>query len=228
MHWRFAKDEVEPSREIEGDSNEPTIEIHRSPGLDAALSHLHEDRPCKILDLGPAVAGNITFFSRYPCRLHIVDLLGRLADEPENAVQLEVAPKAFFDELLSIEKEQFDLVLVWNVFDNLEGDAARHLASHLARLTPAGARLFAIVATGHRAGAGGLDFTICNHDTLEYRPTRRLDTRSVPLNPAPFARLLVGFTIDESVVLRHGFQEYVAVRLEDLHEEAPAATQLRK
>lgn len=228
MRWPFAKGEVEQPREIEGDSNEPTTEIHRSPGLQAALSHLHEDRPCNILDLGPAVARNVEFFSRYRCRLHIVDLLGLLAGEPESAVRLELAPKAFFDELLSIETQQFDLVLAWTVFDHLEMDAARHLASRLARLTHVGARLYAIVATGHGAGATGLSFAICEHDTLEYRPTGRPDHRSVPLNSAAFARLLAGFAIDESVVLRHGFQEYVAVRLEDLHEEAPVATQLRK
>ncbi len=218
--WPFAKGEVEQSREIEGESNEPAIEIHRSPGLQAALSHLHEERPCNILDLGPAVARNINFFSRYPCRLHIVDLLGRLADEPESAVQLELAPKAFFDELLSIDLDQFDLVLCWTVFDRLETGAARHLASHLARLTHAGARLFAIVATGQGAGATGLGFTICQHDTLEYHPTGHTVHPAVPINPAAFARLLAGFAIEDSVVLRHGFQEYVAVRLEDLHREA--------
>ncbi|MEN8162900.1 MAG: hypothetical protein ABFS37_02130 [Acidobacteriota bacterium] len=221
--WPFAKGEAEQPREIEGLSIEPTTEIHRSPGLQAALSHLSEDRPCNILDLGPAVAGNIDFFSRYPCRLHIVDLLGRLADEPESAVRLELAPGAFFDELLSIELDHFDLVLAWTVFDNLEKGAARRLASHLARLTHEGARLFAIVATGHGAGAGGLDFTICGHDTLEYRATGRPDHRSAPLKPAAFSKQLAGFAIDESVVLRHGFQEYVAVRLGDQHEEAPDA-----
>ncbi len=209
-------------------SIEPTTQTHRSPGLQAALSHLHEDRPCNILDLGPAVARNIDFFSRYSCRLHIVDLLGRLADEPENAVQLEVAPKAYFDALLSIELEQFDLVLAWTVFDHLEQGAVRHLASHLARLTHAGARLFAIVATGHGTPASGLNFTICEPDALEYRATVRADHRSAPLNPAAFAKLLAGFAIDESVVLRHGFREYVAVRLEDLHEEVQDATPPRK
>jgi hypothetical protein len=228
MRWPFAKGEVEQPREIEGDSIEVTNETHHSPGLEAALSHLHEDRPCNILDLGPAVARNVAFFSRYSCRLHIVDLLGRLAGEPESAVQLEVAPKAFFDELLSIETQQFDLVLAWTVFDHIEGNAAHHLASRLARLTHVGARLFAIVATGHGAGATGLSFAICEHDTLEYRETGRPGHRSVPLNPAAFARLLAGFDIDESVVLRHGFQEYVAIRLEDLHEEAPDATLRRK
>ena len=221
MRWPFAKGEAEQPREIEGFSIEPTTEIHRSPGMEAALSHLHEDCPCNILDLGPSVAGNIDFFSRYPGRLHIVDLLGRLAAEPESAVRLELAPKAFFDELLSIEIEQFDLVLAWTVFDHLETGAARHLASNLARLTHAGAHLYAIVATGIGVGSTGLDFTICRHDTLEYRSTGRPDHRSVPLNPAAFARLLTGFAVDESVVLRHGFQEYVAIRLEDLHEEAP-------
>lgn len=219
MRWPFAKDEVDPLQETEGDS-EPATEIHRSPGLGVALSHLHEEHTCNILDLGPAVATNINFFSRYPCRLHIVDLLGRIAGESDSGLRLEDEPKAYFFEMLSTEIEHFDLVLAWTVFDHLEKDPARHLAALLARLTITGGRLYALGATAYRPGDRGLGFSICGHDTLKYYPTGRQDQHSAALNPATFAKRLEGFAIDESVVLRHGFREYVAVRLEDLKDEA--------
>lgn len=219
MRWPFGKDEVDPFQEIEREP-EPATEVHRSPGLEVALSHLHEERTCNILDLGPAVATNIDFFSHRPCRLHIVDLLGRIATESDSAHRLEVEPKAYFDEMLSTEIDQFDLVLAWTVFDHLEKDAARHLASLLARLTVSGGRLFALGATAYHANRQGLSFSICRHDTLQYCPTERRDHHAAALNPATFAKRLGGFAIDESVVLRHGFREYVAVRLADLHDDA--------
>lgn len=222
MRWPFAKDEVDPLRETEGDT-EPVIETHRSPGLEVALSHLHEERTCNILDLGPAVATNIDFFSRYPCRLHIVDLLCRIATESDSALRLEEEPKAYFLEMLSTEIEHFDLVLAWTVFDHLEKEAACHLASLLARRTIRGGRLYAIGATAYRAGGRALSFSISGPDTLQYCPTGRQDRHSSALNPAAVAKRLEGFAIDESVVLRHGFREYVAVRLEDVNKEVLGA-----
>lgn len=228
MRWPFARDEVDSFDDLER-STEPATGVHRSPGLRAALSHLHEERPTNVLDLGPAVAPNIEFFSRFPCRLHIVDLLNRIAADSNSAHRLEDEPEAYFEEMLSTEIEQFDLVLAWTVFDHLENEAACHLASQLAPLTVAGGRLFALGAVAYHEDRQGLSFSMCGSDTLSYCVAKRRDRHAEVLNPATFAKRLGGFAIDESVVLRHGFREYVAIRLEDppnerLDGDRPAVT----
>ncbi len=212
MRWPFTTVETDHRREIEGPSIESRIGVHRSPGLAAALSQLNQDRPCNILDLGPALAQNVEFFSRYRCRLHIVDVLGRLADEPESVARLEYAPELFFADLLPIGSRSFDLILAWGVFDHIEFEAARQLASRLVRLTQAGARLHAVLSINNDVDDIGVVFAICDHDTLDYRAAAGPEHCSPAFKPAAFAQLLEGFTIDRSVVLRHGFQEYVAVR----------------
>ncbi len=213
MRWSFNKNEVDPLRDVKGTSVSPATELHRSPGLEKALSHIGEKRRCFILDLGTAQARNVTFFSGFPCRLRIVDFLGCLADVPESAARLEHIQEEPLADLLAVDPQPVDLILAWNVFDHIELEAARRLASRLAQLTHPGARLHAMVSTGYDAEAGGIAFAIREPDTLEYRATARPDYSSVPFNPAAFAQLLEGFAIDHSVVLRHGFQEYVAVRI---------------
>ncbi len=210
------KGEVKQAREIEGISRAPSTSLHRSPGLEAALSHLHEGRFCRVLDLGPAVAQNVEFFSRFPCRLRIIDLLGQLVAEPASASRLENEPMSLFAEFLSIDEQPFDLVLAWTVFDHIPIDAAHDLVTRLAQLTQPGGRLFAINSTRKEAAATGFSFGICERTTLEYHPVVLPEYRAAPFNPAAFSELLTGFTIDHSVVLRHGFQEYVAVRGDSL------------
>ena len=213
MRWPFAKGEVELGLdETEVLPFEPASEIHRSPGLKAAVAHLHKDRQCHILDLGPATSENVDFFSRFHCQLKIIDLLGRLVEEPSSAIKLENAPENFLDELLPLNQQPFDLILAWTVFDHLEREAARHLAARLAQLTHPGAPVFAIISIGQKTSSTGLTFTIRDDDALEYRPAALPQQRSGRFKPAAFSQLLDGFSIDHSVVLRHGYQEYVAVR----------------
>jgi len=212
MRWPFTSSEGQESPGAQGLTIEPEVEIHRSPGIGIALSHLREDRPCAILDLGPALPQNVRFFSRFPCRLCIVDVLGYLAEDPDGVDRLEYAPRDVFEDLLAGGPQSYDLVLAWAVFDHLDRGAAGHLVSRLARLTRPGARLFAIVSTGGEAAMPELAFALRDNELLEYHVGLTLAPCSSRLNPAAFAQLLAGFTIDHSVVLRHGFQEYVAVR----------------
>ena len=45
----------------------------KSLGLRALLDQMRDDRTYSILDLGPALQGNVRFWSQYSCRLQIQD-----------------------------------------------------------------------------------------------------------------------------------------------------------
>lgn len=61
---------------------------HRSLALAALLQSFAGRSRLQILDLGPAVGGNVEFLSRYGCKLYIQDLYGALAPH------LSLAPAA--------------------------------------------------------------------------------------------------------------------------------------
>lgn len=213
MRWSL----VRGGESSEGE--ERTVEeanpVHRSPGFKVAIAHINECRPCRILDLGPAIASSIEFFSAYSCVLRIADLFGRLADDKGCAETIRTNPGAFFDDLLEDESEPFDLVLAWTVLDRIGSKAAQCLATRLAEATRPGARLFAMTSAHENGAVGGHVFAIRGPDSLEYRAEENLAACPGRLNPAAFAHLLSGFSVDHSIVLRNGYHEHVAVRLRD-------------
>jgi hypothetical protein len=55
-------------------------------------------------------------------------------------------------------------------------------------------------------------FQIEAEDRVSYRPAGPEMRAPTPLQPAEVERLLAGFRIESSFILRHGVREFVAVR----------------
>jgi hypothetical protein len=54
--------------------------VYNSLGLRALLDRIQDDRGYTVLDLGPALAANVRFWSGFSCWLHIHDLYGRFRE----------------------------------------------------------------------------------------------------------------------------------------------------
>jgi len=245
MQWPrwFGRARAERPGEGPGPMPGPTPEreagpvVHRSPGLAVALHGLDPRRPCRVLDLGPAMSCTVTFFAEYRCRLGIVDLLENLATARREAAArppvqaqgpktqrsasrraLEAATREaalvdrVLDELLPGDQGGLDVVLAWDVLDHLEQPAAQALVRRLAQLCRPGARMLAMVAISREQALAPIRFGIVGADRLEYRPGSLQPSKGAVLSPAAVELLLDGFETVHSVVLRHGLREVVAVR----------------
>jgi hypothetical protein len=243
--WRFGRARAERPGEAPGPEPAPVPGreagavpvVHRSPGLAAALHGLDPRRPCRVLDLGPAMSSTVAFFAEYRCRLGVVDLLANLAVARREAAgtllmqaqrskaQRSAARRAqeaearetavvarVLDELLPADQDGLDLVLAWDVLDHLEQPAAQALVRRLARLCRPGARMLAMVAISREQALAPIRFGIAGTDRLEYRPGPLPPSHGAVLSPAAVELLLTGFETVHSVVLRHGLREVVVVR----------------
>ena len=101
----------------------------------------------RVLDLGPAVGGNVDFLAGLSCRVQIADLQQSLfpSDEARPTISGEDF-QALLDHDLP-PGEGFDVVLAWDLLDYLEESRIRILSRHLARLCPAGSLLLVLVST---------------------------------------------------------------------------------
>jgi len=189
---------------------------HRSPALKALLDGLRPETRPTVLDLGPPVAGNVAFLTALSCRVRIADLLRALRAEPLESRKPE-AVGALIDRLLPLAPgECFDAMLAWDVFDYLRPD---HVSALMARLTPAcrpGARVLVLTSMRRQLPAAPLRYRILGRESLAGegplepagRPAGDGRTRVQP----DVRRLMPGFSVRHSVLLRSGVQEYLLVR----------------
>ena len=192
------------------------------PGL---LERLGEDRKSRVLDLGPAHGATVEFFSQYSCKLYVADLYRSLmahladpevdrlparAEEGEDEAAAAAERVRLFDELLPYpEDTRFDLILAWDLLNYLEPEQIGVLGRRLAGFSYGVTRLFAMVAMHREIPARPCAFRIRDAQTLDYEAlTPR--TRPAPRHTEPaLRRLLSGFDVASTCVLRNGMQEYV-------------------
>ena len=195
---------------------------HRSAALTAILDSLPPGSRHAVLDLGPSIAGNIRLLSALSCRVRVADLVRSLSAEPVESRRPE-AMAALYDRLLPLAAdERFDALLAWDVFDYMRPD---QVSSLMARLTPAcrpGALALVLLSTRPQMPARPALYRIVDRERLAH------DGPSHPLRPCPrygphdLARMMPGFSVRRSFLLRSGIQELLLARRES---EGPSGAQ---
>src|SRR5262249_48591865 len=100
-----------------------------------------------LLDLGPVVGSNVSFFGeQLGCKIFVEDVFADI-DRHARDGKVEDLP-AFFKKRFTMDDGSVDGILCWDVVDYLERPAAQELAAQLTRvLRPDGALLCFFVAS---------------------------------------------------------------------------------
>lgn len=119
-------------RKDDGDSADagPASPTKAFPKFLATLSA--REQPL-LLDLGPVVGHNVTFFGEHlGCKIFVEDLAADIDRHIREGKVDELA--AFVSKRFPQEPDTFDGILCWDIFDYLPKAAALELASQMARL----------------------------------------------------------------------------------------------
>lgn len=198
-----------PPQEAPGNgqaSREPASEIHRSPAFPALLKSLEPGRKVTVLDLGPAVEENVRFFASRSCTLYIEDLrraiLASLGGGSPDPGQV----------LADAGEMRFDAVLAWDLFDYLDDGTTAAVAARLRQRCRPGAPLFALAGYLAEIPDRPHRFKVLDTETLLYGERSPHNRPSPRRNAREMDRLLQGFTMETSYLLRHGWQEFLYLR----------------
>lgn len=210
------------------ESEPPPPERHAAPGLAQALAWL-EERPHRILDLGPPLHANLGRLARLAPRLAVVDLAGVLQDGLPPLGALDEAFAALAPGGLA---EPFELVLAWDLPNHLGRELLPRLGERIAPRCAEGCLLHALLDVGKTMPALPRRYRIRDEDTLE-QELLTAETIACPrLQPGELDRLLPGFVIEKSRLLAHGAQEVLLVRTDraevPITRQAPLPRALRK
>jgi hypothetical protein len=168
------------------------------PHLLSALAH----HPAPVLlDLGPVVGSNVTFFGeRLACKIHVGDLFAEVERAAVSGGQATLA-QAMLARLTQPD-ESVDGILCWDLFDFLDRRTGQLLAQRLAQLVSKGGVLHGFFGTTPMELRHYSRYVIEAADTLR--------ARIVPATPAArtvrltgeIIKMFEGLVVVESVLLK--------------------------
>ena len=147
---------------------EPSL-VYPTKALPKFLGNMAAKPAPALLDLGPVVGGNVSFFGEeLGCRIRVEDLFGDIEEHALNGT-LDALPE-FFRTRFKSQPGTVDGILCWDVFDYLEKGAAASLAAALARLLAAEGSLLGFFSTASDQGrAQYTKYLVVDEGNLRYR-----------------------------------------------------------
>lgn len=193
-----------------GANVQPIETAFSSLALGLLVGKIASRRPCRVLELGPALGANVEFLSGFSSRIAIEDLYQTLVDVGPSFSGDARGYCPVFEALLPYREDtRFDVILMWDLLDYLDGADVRRLMLHLQRFCHRGTLLYAMVSTRAKIPATPTNFRIVDKDKLLYQPTST-DERDCPrYRQGALLDLLPGFRVGRAFLLRNGAQEYL-------------------
>ncbi len=165
----------------------------------------HHQNPA-LVDLGPVIGPNITFFGeRLGCKIFVEDLFAEIERSVRQNKTADLA--AFFEERFRGRRHTVDGVLCWDVFDYLDWPGARVLASCLVGMVRPGGAVLGFFGTAKVDQGHYTKFVIADDGHLRHRPYPATDTRKRVLLNRDIIRLFDGLEVCDSVLLQINIRE---------------------
>lgn len=159
-----------------------------------------------LLDLGPVVGTNVSFFGeQLGCKIFVEDVFADL-DRHARENKMETFP-GFLKTRFVEGSGTVDGVLCWDLIDYLDRPAAEVLASELMRvLRPEGA-LLAFFATAKPRDAHYTKYIVVDDVRLKYRTYAAARGRRAALLNRDIIRLFAGLRVTDSFLLQNNLRE---------------------
>lgn len=218
-------------RRRKDDSEAPDAALPDSPAyptkaLARFLTSLSSRQQPLLLDLGPVVGPNVTFFGeQLGCKILVEDIYKDI-DRHVREGKLEELP-AFFAKRLPQETNGVDGILCWDVFDYLDKAAAVPLAAQLTRILRPEGSLLAFFSTAEPAVGKAASYTkhiVVDNAHLQHRPYPAARGKQRPVLNRDIQRMFEPLRITEQFLLKSNIREVLFRKaVEPVAVAAPAA-----
>lgn len=153
-----------------------------------------------LVDLGPVVGSNVSFFGEsLACKIFVEDVFSEI-ERSEAAGH----PEALGDALVkrcARPDESVDGILCWDVFDYLDRTSARRLAAELVRMLAPGGSLLAFFATIQNPDPSYTRYVVIDDEHLQHRPYRASRPRGQVWANRDINRMFEGLAVVDSFLL---------------------------
>jgi hypothetical protein len=204
---RLAPRKNEPDVRPQGPASGPVDDpVFATKALHKFLQTLTSREMPVLLDLGPVVGSNVSYFGeQLGCKIFVEDIFADL-DRHVREGTLDQLPE-FLSKRLPQAEGEVDGILCWDLIDYLDRPAAQALATQLTRvLRPDGALLgfFGSIAP---QDAHYTKFIIVDDVNLKHRSYPAARARQAILLNRDIIRLFSGLRVSDSFLLKNNLRE---------------------
>jgi hypothetical protein len=184
-------------------SNEPA---YPTKALAKFLKLLQTREAPALLDLGPVVGSNVTFFGeQLACRFRVEDVA---ADIDRHVKEDKVADlPTFFQTRFPQPPESVDGILCWDAMDFLDRPAALALANALTRLLRPDGALLGFFSTAEGRGQFYTKYVVVDDSNLRYRTYPAARARQRSLLNRDIIKLFDGLRVTDSFLMKNSVRE---------------------
>ena len=159
-----------------------------------------------LLDLGPVVGSNVTFFGeQLGCRIRVEDIAADI-DRHVKAGTIDQLAE-FFPKRFTQDPGMVDGILCWDVLDYLDRPAAQALAKSLCRLLRPDGCLLGFFSTAESAEQVYTKYVVVNETTLRYRTYPALRPRQRSLLNGDIIKLFKDLRVTDSFLMKSKLRE---------------------
>lgn len=192
-----------PSPAATSTAPEPATVSKVLPKVLTALSNVESPA---LMDLGPVIGSNISFFGEeLACRIFVEDLFA-VVESHSRAGTREALGEALVARLTR-EPGSVDGVLCWDLFDYLDKNSSKLLAEALTRVLKPGGVLYAFFGSKPEPLTHYTRFVVDARDRLRLRTVPAPQTPRNVLVTRDVNRMFEGLVVSESVLLKSNARE---------------------
>jgi hypothetical protein len=198
---RRTEPEIRPP--VEAPADEP---LYSTKALRKLLSSLTGREAPSLIDLGPVVGSNVSFFGeQIGCKIFIEDIYNEL-ERHARAGKMEDFP-AFLSRRFPQADGSIDGIICWDLIDYLDRASAQVLADQLTRvLRPEGA-LLGFFGNAVARESTYTKFVIADETNLKYRTYPASRGRQAVLLNRDIIRLFTGLRVSDSFLMKNNIRE---------------------
>ena len=186
----------------------PNAPAHPSKALKKFLTILGAHPQPTLLDIGPVVGHNVTFFGEHlGCKFQVEEI-SKDIDRHVREDRLPELPE-FLQKRFAPPDESFDGIMCWDLFDYLDKPAAQVLAQQLARLLKPGGVLFAMFNAPLEPPKtkAYTRFVVVDDSTIQYRPYAAALSKQRPLQNRDLQRMFEPLRVVDQFLLKTNTRE---------------------
>jgi hypothetical protein len=165
------------------------------------------NRPTPVLvDLGPVVGSNVSFFGeRLACKIYVEDLFAEVERHAKAGNRAAIGPAVL--ERLTQPDDSVDGILCWDLFDFLDRTAGQAVATRLASLVRPGGVLYGFFGSTPSDLQSYSRYAVESDTVLRVRSSPATPTKRTVLTTRDIIRMFEGLTVTESVLLKTNTRE---------------------